>query len=213
MEERASSALYVEMVNNPPNEYAQRRREIGVLPGVIFSTLWTNLQPGRLDLPRTIADFAHVALYEVERDFAPPVDHDEAVACYLFVRSDRPAQGHLSAAATTGIGFVLISPSSAEDEQPLRDWADFIHIPTIVEACVPGYRMITPYRNIEGTSPLFLHLYEMETADPVATFMGSITQVERLLGGSFGTPTFDRWATHPSMQVDFVSVFGSTVDC
>ena len=52
-------------------------------------------------------------------------------------------------------GGVDQPPVTAEQTQPLRDWADFVHIRHIAAAAVPGYTQITPYENAAGhRSPL-----------------------------------------------------------
>ena len=68
--------------------------------------------------------------------------------------------------------MVLISPREAADAQALRDWGDFVHIRHIAEVGVPGYAMITPYENVSGGDPRFLHFYEMDTDDPEAAVPG-----------------------------------------
>ena len=42
--------------------------------------------------------------------------------------------------------------------------------------------MITPYESADGADPRFLHLYEMNSADPEATFSSMRPLVEKRLG-------------------------------
>jgi hypothetical protein len=74
-----------------------------------------------------------------------------------------------------------IRPAQGIGEIPARDWADFVHIRTIAEANVPGYTMITPYENVTGGDPLFLHFYEMDTDQPETAFRSMTPLVEELL--------------------------------
>ena len=67
---------------------------------------------------------------------------------------------------TIGLSLVLISPRDRAAAQSLRDWADFVHLRHIAEVAVPGYSMVTPYEQVGGGDPRFLHFYEMDADDP-----------------------------------------------
>ncbi len=101
---------------------------------------------------------------------------------------------------------MLISPRSPEGAQPLRDWADFVHIRHIAEVSVPGYSMITPYEHAGGGDPRFMHFYEMDTEDPEASFTAMTPLVSKLIGEP-GTPAFDHWARHPELRIMYVNTF------
>jgi hypothetical protein len=67
--------------------------------------------------------------------------------------------------------------------------------------------MITPYENVEGTDPRFLHFYEMDCDDPEAAFKSMTPLVIKRLGGGPGTPAFDEWAGHPALRIMYVNSF------
>ncbi len=80
--------------------------------------------------------------------------------------------------------LVLISPRQPDQAQALRDWADFVHIRHIAEAGVPGYSMITPYENVTGGDPRFMHFYEMDTEDPERAFRTMTPLVSERIGAA-----------------------------
>ena len=94
----------------------------------------------------------------------------------------RPGQGSLTGRPTLGLMLVLISPRRPDQAQALRDWADFVHIRHIAEAGVPGYSMITPYENVTGADPWFMHFYEMDTEDPERAFRTMTPLVSERIG-------------------------------
>ena len=93
--------------------------------------------PFRTDLPRTMAEFSVLGVYEADREFGAPAGEaatpaDIAGLCFDHYR--RPGQGIVSDRPTLGLELVLISPRTPEDGQALRDWADFVHIHDIAAA-------------------------------------------------------------------------------
>jgi hypothetical protein len=207
VEDRLNPGLYLEMTDWAPEEYADRRvPRVLATPGVTRATWWQNVCPHRDDLPRRLPEFHLLGLFEVDESFTPPVP-PPGVAGIHFRRYPRPGQGSLGAGPTLGLSLVLISPRSRAGAQALRDWADFVHIRQIAQAAVPGYTMITPYENAGGDDPLYLHLYEMDTDDPERAFGAMTARVADRLGGAFGTPAFDAWATHPELRILYVNSF------
>ena len=101
---------------------------------------------------------------------------------------------------------MLISPKEPERAQELRDWADFVHIRHIAEAAVPGYAMITPYENVTGGDPRFMHFYEMDTDDPERSFKRMTPLVMDRIGGT-DTDAFKQWAFTPSLRIMYVNSF------
>ena len=67
--------------------------------------------------------------------------------------------------------------------------------------------MITPYESVDGSDPLFMHLYEVGTADPEEWFKGMPDRVAKHLGGGPGTPAFDDWANHQALRILYVNTF------
>ena len=198
--------LYLELTDLPPERYAAER--VGVVAagrGVERATWWSNANPGRQDLPRRIDEFSLLGLYEVDRTFQPP-EPEIDVTGFHFIRTSRPGQGVLGDDDTDGLLLVLISPRHPEGSQALRDWADFVHIRHIAEVSVPGYRMITPYRNANGEDPLYLHLYEMSTKDPEAAYRSMTPLVSERLGGE-GSAAWQDWAFHPELRIVYVNTF------
>jgi hypothetical protein len=207
MEDRITAGLYLEMSSCSPDPYESRRvPDVMSSTGATGATCWENAHPDRRDLPRTLEEFSLLALYEVGDDFTAPEAAD-GTRGHHFRRYPRPGQGSLTGRSTVGILLVLISPRRPDGAQALRDWADFVHIRHIAEASVPGYTMITPYENATGAGPRFLHLYEMDTADPEAAFASMTPLVQRRLGGGPGTPAFDEWMGHPQLRIDYVNTF------
>jgi hypothetical protein len=102
--------------------------------------------------------------------------------------------------------LVLISPWRPEQAQALRDWADFVHIGHIAEAGVPGYCMITPYENVTGGDPRFMHFYEMDTDDPEGAFRTMTPLVSDRIGQP-GTAAWDAWANTAELRIMYVNTF------
>lgn len=101
---------------------------------------------------------------------------------------------------------MLISPRTPAEAQTLRDWGDFIHIRDIAAAAPPGFTMITPYENVTGGEPRYLHFYELDTEDAEAAFQGMTPAVLQRMGAP-GTHPFDEWAIHPALVIDYVNTF------
>jgi hypothetical protein len=203
MEDRLTPGLYLERTDQAAGDYAATRvPEVLARPGVVRATWWENVVPHRRDLPRELDEFTLLGVYEVDDRFVAP-DGDG----FHFRRTPRPAQGVLTGQPTVGLSLVLISPKRDDQAQALRDWADFVHIRHIAEIGNPGYAMITPYENVTGGDPRWMHFYEMGTDDPEAAFQAMTPRVAERLGGSFGSPAFDAWAFHPALRIVYVNTF------
>ena len=166
-------------------------------------TLWENACPNRTDLPRKLDEFAFLGISEVGGDFeAPAGGHG-----WHFRRYPRPGQGILSGQPTRGLLVVLVGLKAPDQAQAFRDWADFTHIRHIAACDDSEGLMITPYENVTGGDPRFLHLYELATPDPEDWFKGMPDRVAKHLGGGPGTPAFDDWAWHPALRILYVNTF------
>jgi hypothetical protein len=186
MEDRLTPGLYLEMADEPaPAE------------GV---SVWENVRPGRDELPRELPEFRYLHIREVGDDFVG------AGGGLHFRRCPRPAQGRLTGNPTLGLLLVLISPTTSDGAQALRDWADFVHISHIAAAGVPGYTMVTPYENATGGDPRFMHLYEMDTDDPEASFQAMTPLVTERIGAT-DTPYWQAWANTPELRIMYVNTF------
>lgn len=206
MEDRHTAGLYLEMTDSPLDDYARDRvPEVRALPGVERATWWRNVHRDRDDLPRVLPEFDHLGVYEVGPAFRAPAP-PTGISGHHFARYRRPGQGILSGRPTIGLSLVLISPKEPERAQELRDWADFVHIRHIAEAAVPGYAMITPYENVTGGDPRFMHFYEMDTDDPERAFKAMTPLVIERIGGT-DTPEFRHWAFGPSLRIMYVNTF------
>jgi hypothetical protein len=205
MEDRANSSVWLELVGSRPDDYEARAEDLLSRPG--FTSAWwgDNQNPDRSDLPRRLPEFATLAIYEVDDRFVAPSLSDSSRGLH-FRRTGRPGQGILTGAPTTGVLLVLISPRHLERATALRDWADFVHIRHIAAVAVPGYSMITPYENADGTEPRYLHLYEMDSTDPERTFASMRPLVEESLGPQ-GSTEFDAWAWHDELRIEYVNTF------
>src|SRR5579872_369326 len=209
MEDRITPALYLELSDVSPGAFeATRAPQLLALPGVTRVTWWATTLPGRTELPMAVPDGTLLAVAETDDTFVAPPPPPATTARH-FRRYPRPGQGILTGRPTTGLLVVWISPLSPELASPLRDWADFIHIRTIAEAAVPGYTQITPYENVvPGTDPRYMHFYEMDSADPEATFQTMAENLRIRLGG-YRTPQFKRWAdwTAAGAAIIYVNTF------
>ena len=212
MEDRITLGLYLEMTSMAADRYAAERvPHVLALPAVAWATWWQNAQPGRTDLPRKLPEFERLGVYEVGDGFTAP-EVPEGITGLHFRHHQRPGQGRLTGQPTIGISLVLISPRHPEGAQALRDWGDFVHIRHIAEVAVPGYSMITPYENVTGGDPRFLHLYEMDTDDPEASFQAMTPLVTERIG-AMDTSYWQAWAQHAELRIMYVNTFrrlGST---
>ncbi len=199
MEDRITPGLYLEMTDGPIEEYTgERVTEILKLDGAERATWWHNANRDRTDLPRRLPEFEYLAVYEVDAGFTAPAT-PSGVTGHHFRHYPRPGQGRITGRPTLGLSLVLISPTEPERAQELRDWGDFVHIRYIAEANVPGYTMITPYENVSGGDPRFLHFYEMDTDQPEEAFRRMTPLVEQLLNGG-GTPMADLLASEDASR-------------
>jgi hypothetical protein len=208
MEDRTSPGLWLELVSSNGAKYSDRADELVRLPAFVSAWWGANANPGRRDLPRKIPEFSTLGVYEVADTFSTPAVPEGTTGLH-FKRTPRPGQGVLTGKPTTGILLVLITSRTPEGVVSLRDWADFVHIRHIAEAAVPGYTIITPYENVEEGSPRFLHLYEMDSTDPEATFAQMRPLVEKRLGPQ-GSKEFDAWAWHEELRIVYVNTFRRT---
>jgi hypothetical protein len=206
MEDRITAGLYLEMTEQPLETYvAERVPIVRQAPGVTRATWWRNVYRDRPDLPRELPEFDTLGVYECEPSFAPP-PAPEGVSGHHFVRTPRPGQGRLTGKPTVSLSLVLISPTTPQEAQVLRDWGDFVHLNYIVEAGVPGYTMITPYENATSGDPRYLHFYEFDDPDAEVTFKRMRPLVEARIG-EWGTPECDAWAFHPALRIMYVNSF------
>jgi hypothetical protein len=206
VEDRNTAGLSLEMTELPLDMYARDRvPEVLGLPGVDRATWWRNVHRDRDDLPRVLSEFDHLGVYEVDDTFRAP-SPPAGITGHHFRRYRRPGQGVLTGRPTIGLSLVLISPKEPERAQELRDWADFVHIRHIAEAAVPGYAMITPYENVTGGDPRFMHFYEMDTDDPERAFKSMTPLVIERIGAT-DTAEFRHWAFGPSLRIMYVNSF------
>ncbi len=206
MEDRNTPGLYLEMSSMSPDVYAENRvPELLALPAVTRTTWWENVVPDRTDLPRKLPEFTLLGVSEVDVGFQAPRCPD-GITGYHFARYPRPGQGRLTGKATIGLSLVLISPRDPENAQALRDWGDFVHLRHIAEVGVPGYTMITPYENVTGGDPRFMHFYEMDTEDPEASYQAMTPLVTERIG-AMDTPAWKAWAMSPDLRIMYVNTF------
>ncbi|MDQ1384969.1 MAG: hypothetical protein QOG65_2348 [Actinomycetota bacterium] len=206
MEDRITPGLYLEMTDEPIDEYARTRvPELLGRPGVQRATWWSNVKRDRTDLPPVLPEFDYLGVYEVDAAFDAPAT-PSGITGHHFRHYPRPGQGVVTGLPTVGLSLVLISPREEARAQELRDWADFVHIRHIAEAAVPGYGMITPYENVGGGDPRFMHFYEMHTDDPETAFKSMTPLVMQRIGDET-TEAFRNWARGPSLRIMYVNSF------
>jgi len=206
MEDRLTPVLYLEMTESDPDDYARSRvGDVLALPGVERATWWRNAYRDRPDLPREMAEFDTLGVYECDASFIAPATPD-GVTGHHFVRTARPGQGRLTGKPTVSLSLVLISPPSDEQAQPLRDWGDFVHINHIVEAGIPGFAMITPYENATKGDPRYMHFYEFDDPEAEITFKRMVPLVQVRLG-AMDSPEMVDWMGHPALRIMYVNSF------
>ncbi|HEX3981201.1 MAG TPA: hypothetical protein VHW93_08255 [Acidimicrobiales bacterium] len=114
MDDRVTPGLYLEMTDDPLDDYvAGRVVDPLARPGVGRATWWRNANPDRTDLPRRMPEFGHLAVYEVDDRFRAP-STPIGVSGHLFRHCPRPGQGRLTGRPTLGLSLVLISPSEPD---------------------------------------------------------------------------------------------------
>ncbi len=206
MEDRISPFLYLELSNRPIAAYARERvPQVLALPGALRATWWQNQKPGRGEFARTIEEFTTLGIYETGGEFEPP-QTPPGIRGLHFRHYRRPGQGILTGKPTLGLELVLISPREPGGAQALRDWADFVHIRYIAAAAVPGFTMITPYENVAGGTPRFMHFYEMDTPDAEEAFQRMTpTTRERQIGRN--RALWKEWSGHEQLAIDYVNTF------
>jgi hypothetical protein len=193
VEDRITTGLYLELGDLDPDHYAARRApELLARSGVDRVTWWENNVPGRTELPMAIDDGTLLGVAEVDGSFVAPAPLPRTTARH-FRRFSRPSQGILTGTPTTGLLVVWISPRSPEHDRALRDWGDFVHIRHIAAASIPGFTHVTPYENTAATDPRYMHLYELDSEDPEASYMGMARHMAKYFAGS-RTEAFETWA-------------------
>lgn len=203
MEDRLTPVLQLETSDLEPEAWlARRATSLLALPVVDRVSAWTNCALQRTDLPRTLPEFATLGVVEAQAPFASPVPPG-GVTAHQF-RQVRPGQGVLRGRPTLGLELVLISPKQEAGARALRDWADFVHIHHIAAAAVPGFAMITPYENVSGGRPRFLHFYEMDTEEAEDAFQRMTPATLARLPDEAERRA---WAGHPELVIDYVSTF------
>jgi hypothetical protein len=205
VEDRNTAGLYLELGNIAAEDYAAGRAGgLEALPGVDRVSWWRNNVPGRTELPMAVPEGTLLGVAEVDDTFVAP-DALAGTTARLFRRYPRPSQGILTGLPTTGLLVVWISPRSPELAPSLRDWGDFVHIRHIAAAGLPGFTQITPYENVAGTDPRYMHFYELDTSDPEGAYQEMARRMARYFGGS-RTAEFRHWA-------DYEDPGGSVVYC
>ena len=205
MEDRITAGLYLEMTDRPIDAYvADRVPEVLACDGATRATWWENVNRDRTDLPRVLDEFTYLGVYEADDTFTAPITPD-GITGHHFRHYRRPGQGRLTGHPTIGLSLVLISPRDPADAQALRDWGDFVHLRHIAEVAVPGYTMITPYENVTGGDPRFMHFYEMDTDDPERAYRAMTPLVTELFGAD--TDAWNHWAFHPALRIMYVNTF------
>lgn len=211
MEDRDTPVLYLELLDVDPENYLRDR-----VPALLAGrgarrvSWWHNLQPRRNELPMKVTDGTLLGVTEADDSFVPPpaTGGFARLTAAHFRRYPRPSQGRLTGRPTTGLLVVWISPQRPELAQPVRDWADFVHLSHIAAASVPGYTTITPYENVAGGDPRFMHLYEMDTDDAEAAYQLMPKLVAERLGGA-DTDAFREWADwrSPGSHIIYCNTF------
>ena len=139
-----------------------------------------------------------LGIAEVDESFVAPEALPDSTA-FHFRRYPRPSQGILTGRRTNGLMVVWISANKPELTQPLRDWADFVHLRHIAASGIPGFTQITPYENALDEHPRFMHFYELDADDPETTCYQMMHAVVGARLGGFDTPAFKEFADWESV--------------
>lgn len=226
MEDRQPTGLMLEMLAGPDLDAVESWQREVAIPKALANgwftrgTAFRNARPDESRFQQKVDPFSHLTVYEIQR-------HDVAFACldglprgedgvrvvnrFVFNRYPRPSQGRVSGKPTRGIFLILISPTTPDRAQELRDWADFTHIHGIAASSPDGFTTITPYENTSGGDPRFLHFYELDTDDVVAAVDAMPEAVMRKFGFEMGDEAFLKWAMSDALDIWHVNVF-SRVD-
>ncbi|MAE69827.1 MAG: hypothetical protein CME06_05095 [Gemmatimonadetes bacterium] len=209
MEDRISPILYLELSDlSLENEVPARAEEVLALPSVERATWWRNLNPHRKDFEPDfvfrLPDFGTLSVFEAQSDFVPPSLPD-GIRGLHFRHYPRPGQGFLSAEKTMGLMLVLVSPREESGAQALRDWADFVHIPPLAVGEI-GFKMITPYENVNGGEPLYMHFYETANRYAESALQAEVHAVPAWYGG-VDTEAYRHWQVHDQLVVDYLNTF------
>ena len=138
MEDRETPVLYLEMTEATPDDYARDRMpEVRALPGVERATWWRNVYRDRPDLPRELAEFDTLGVYECAPSFSAPTT-PHGVTGHHFLRTPRPGQGRLTGKPTVSLSLVLISPPSTGITVPVRNDAAGKHKLSVMCATSSG---------------------------------------------------------------------------
>jgi len=223
VEDRQPTGLLLEMLRgDDPADVEAWQRDVAI-PKAMASgwfttgTAFRNLRPDESRFPLKVDPFTHLTVYELARpDVAwtcmeglPENEGGiEVVDRILYRRYPRPSQGRLSGKPTLGLFLILISPTERSRAQELRDWADFTHLHGIAASSPDGFTTITPYENVAGDDPMFLHFYELDTPDVVAAVDAMPEAVMKRFGYQMGDDAFMRWAMHDALDIWYVNVFG-----
>jgi len=223
MEDRQPTGLMIEMLDGPDAGAVENWQRDIAIPKALANGWFTrgtpfrNLRQEETRFQQKIDAFSHLTVYEIERpDVAwtctDGLPHGEdgirVTNRFLFKRYPRPSQGRVSGKPTRGIFFILISPSSPERAQELRDWADFTHIHGIAASSPDGFTTITPFENAMGGDPRFMHFYELDTDDVVASVDAMPEAVMKRFGFEMGDEAFLEWALNDALDIWYVNVFG-----
>ncbi|MFY9585908.1 MAG: hypothetical protein WAT66_00475 [Actinomycetota bacterium] len=223
MEDRQPTGLMIEMLDGPDAAAVEEWQRDVAIPKALangwFShgTAFRNLRQDETRFQQKIEGFTHLSVYEIARA-------DVEWACmdglargeggvrvtnrFLFKRYPRPSQGRLSGRPTRGIFLVLISPTTPDRAQELRDWADFTHIHGIAASSPDGFTTITPFENTTGGDPRFMHFYELDTDDVVASVDAMPEAVMKKFGFEMGDERFLKWALSDDLDIWYVNLFG-----
>jgi len=209
MEDRLSPYLYMELSGASPDAYAVERVDsVMALSGVERAIWWRNLHYQRKDFEPDfvfrVEDFRTLGVYEVAAGFKPPTLPSGLRALH-FRHTPRPAQGFLTGEPTQGLMLVLISAREPSGAQDLRDWADFVHLPPLAVGDL-GFSMITPYENVTGGSPLYMHFYETLRSDAESALQAEVNDFPARYGGT-GTAAYRHWQVHENLIVDYINTF------
>jgi len=223
MEDRQPTGLLLEMLRGDDPADVESWQQDVAIPKAMASgwftngTAFRNLRPDESRFPQKVDPFTHLTVYEVARPDVAwtcmeglPEDEGgiEVVDRILYRRYPRPSQGRLSGKSTLGLFLILISPTERARAQELRDWADFTHLHGIAASAPDGFTMITPYENVAGDDPMFLHLYELDTPDVAQAVDAMPEAVIKRFGFALGDDDFMNWAMHDALDIWYVNVFG-----
>ena len=176
VEDRITPGLYLEMTDHAarrvrapsgcPTVLAPARRASGPRGGATCTATAT-------DLPRVLPEFDHLGVYEVDDDVPRAADARRRSPATTSAATAGPGQGVAHRPADDrAVARADLAQGARRGRRSCATGPTSCTSATSPRPRCPGYAMITPYENVTGGDPRFMHFYEMDTDDPETRVQG-----------------------------------------